>query len=43
VVLLVAAFPGVSIAYHQARLQPFIDRLTEQIEEVAERRLQQEP
>ena len=39
VVLLVAAFPGVFIAYHQERLQPFVDRLTEQIQEVAERRL----
>jgi hypothetical protein len=43
VVLLVAAFPGVFIAYHQERLQPFVDRLTEQIQEVAERRLQHEP
>ena len=39
VILLVAAFRGVFLAYHQERLQPFVDRLTEQIQEVAERRL----
>ena len=43
VVLLAAAFPGAYIAYHQERLQPFVDRLTEQIQEVAERGLQHEP
>lgn len=43
VVLLVAAFPGAYIAYHQERLQPFVDRMTDQIQEVAERRLQHEP
>jgi hypothetical protein len=43
VILLAAAFPGVFIAHHQERLQPFIDRLTEQIQVVAtERRLPQE-
>ena len=43
VVLLVAACPGVFISYQQERLQPFVDRLTEQIQEVAERKLQHEP
>lgn len=42
VVLLVAGFPSAFIAYHQERLQPFVDRLTEQIQEVAERSLKQE-
>jgi hypothetical protein len=43
VILLVAAFPGVFIAYNQERLQPFVDRITAQIQEVAERGLQHEP
>jgi hypothetical protein len=43
VILLVAAFPGVFIAYHQERLEPFVDRVTDQILEVAERRLSNEP
>lgn len=43
VILLVAVFPDVFIAYHQERLQPFVDRLTVQIQEVAERRHPHEP
>lgn len=36
---LIAAFPGVFIAYQQERLQSFVDRLTEHIAEVADRNL----
>lgn len=42
-ILLVAAFPGAFVAYNQERLQPFVDRLTEHIEGMAERRLQHDP
>lgn len=35
--VLIAAFPGIYIAYHQERLQPVVDQLTEHIQEVVER------
>jgi hypothetical protein len=37
------SFPGAYVAYHQERLQPFADRFTEHIEDMAERRLPHDP
>ncbi|MEX2550780.1 MAG: hypothetical protein WD638_11165 [Nitriliruptoraceae bacterium] len=36
VAVLITILPGAFVAYHQERLQPLVDQLTEHIQEVAE-------